>query len=108
MAEKRRRFYLSPPFQSAVMKRVSRYLEPDNRSKRRAQVIVRAVVEIHFVANIETQTDRPEMPFKTATGIESPHHVVIAQTGNRARESSKCGGRIIQAEIDETAFGGNK
>ena len=90
------------------MKRVSRYLEPDNRPKRRLQIMVRVVVEIHFVADIQTQSDWPEMPFKTATGIESPHHVVFAQTGDRTGEGSKCRRRIIQAEIDEPAFSGNK
>src|ERR1700730_11934593 len=70
--------------------------------------MVCVVVEIHFVADIQTQSDGPEMPFKTATSIEGPHHVVFAQTGNRAREGSKCRWRIIQAEIDETAFRGNK
>src|ERR1700688_4764552 len=70
--------------------------------------MVRVVVEIHFVADIQTQSDRPEMPFKAATGIESPRHVVLAQTGDRAREGSEGRGRIIQAEINESAFSGNK
>ncbi len=69
---------------------------------------MRAIVEIHFVADIQPQSDRPEMPFQTATGIESPHHVIFAQTGDRARKRSKRRGRIIQAEIDEPAFSSNE
>ena len=75
-------------------------LETDDRPKGRLQIVVRVVVEIHFVANIQTQSNRPEMPFKTATGIESPGHVIFAQPRNRTREGPKCRWRIIQAEID--------
>src|SRR6202166_3756466 len=84
------------------------FSETNNRPKGGLQITVRAIVEIHFVADIQPQSDRPEVPFQTATSIESPHHVIFAQTGDRARKRSECRGRIIQAEIDEPAFSGNE
>src|ERR1700674_3388791 len=108
MAKKKAEILFVSAFFNSCYETRQLYLEPDNRAKCRLQIVVRVVVEIHLVADIQTQSNRPEMPFKTATGIESPRHVVFAQTGDRTREGSKCRRRIIQAEIDEPAFSGNE
>src|ERR1700732_5117245 len=95
-------------FYPTVMKRPHSFLETDNRPKGRLQIVVGVVVEIHFVSDIQTQSNGPEMSFKTAAGIEGAGDVGFAQTGDRASERPKCRGRIIQAEIDKPAFRGNK
>src|ERR1700676_324470 len=76
----------------------------DDRAKGGAQVVMRAVLEVHFVADIKTQPNGTEMSLKAAARIESSHHVVVTKTRNRARECSECGGRLIQAEIYNPAF----
>ncbi len=70
--------------------------------------MVRPVVEIHLVADVQTQADRSEMPFKSATGIESPHHVFSPQIQRQSSRTFESYWGIVQAEIDKSALSGKK
>ena len=61
-----------------------------------------------FTGHINVDGPKERRQAKNAAGVERPHHVVLAQAGNRARESSKGRGRIIQPEIDDPTLGGNE
>ena len=63
---------------------VQRDLETDHRPKGRAEIVMRAVGKIHFVAYIEAQANRADMRFQSATRIKRGHHVVLSQILDRA------------------------
>lgn len=63
-------------------------LEPDIRTECRAKVVVRAVVKIHFIADVQAQANRAYVAFQAATGIKSPHHVVITEVLHAADEGA--------------------
>ncbi len=77
----------------------------DNWAKGGAQVVVRSIIEVHLVAHIESHADRADVRFKTAAGVESANHVILAQSGHRTGERSEGGRRIVQPEVDEATFG---
>jgi hypothetical protein len=43
--------------------------EPEDRTKRNPQVVVRAVVEVDLVANFKTQTHRTQARLHSSSGI---------------------------------------
>lgn len=78
--------------------------EAKNRAEGDAQIVVRAVVEIDFVADVETQADRPEMTLQSPARIEHTVDIVGAEAVDATEESSEGGGSGIDTEIDEAAF----
>src|ERR1700687_2976708 len=83
-------------------------LETNHRTERNTQVVMSSVVEIDFIANIETQPYWSKMCLKPAAWIENPVHVLCAQTGHRTCEGVKSCRPGIEAEVHETSFDGNK
>ena len=80
------------------------WLEAKNRAESDAQIVVRAVVEIDFVAAVEAQADRPEMTLQSSARIEHPVDIVGAEAVDATEESSESGGSGIDTEIDESPF----
>jgi hypothetical protein len=78
--------------------------EAKNRAERDAQIVVRAVVEIDFVADVEAQADRPEMTLQSSARIEHTVDVVGAEAVDATEESSESGGSGFDTEIDEATF----
>jgi len=86
---------------------VSYLLEAELRSRGYAQVVVGAVIEIHFVADINTQADRAGERFHTDTGIEDAVSVARSHAIHRANEA---GDRSVirGVEVDEATLQGSE
>src|SRR5580693_7616975 len=83
-------------------------LEPNIRTKRDAQVVMRAVVEINIIADVQAQPDRAEMAFEAATGIEQAVDVSGAETFDSAGEGVERGWTIVKSKIHESTFYGDE
>jgi hypothetical protein len=66
------------------------------------------VVEINLVARVETQADRADVAFRTATWIQGTHHILIAEILHAADEGAEIGGCGIEPRIQETALDCNE
>jgi hypothetical protein len=83
-------------------------LEAKNRAKGDAQVVVRAVIKIHFIPDIEANADRSKMSLQPTAWVENPTYVIGAQAIDAADESSDRGGSAIEPKINEAAFEGDE
>jgi hypothetical protein len=79
-------------------------LETNHRAEGNAQIIVRAVVEINFIAYVKAQADRSKMALQAAAGIKNSVHVTGAQSVDATEKSPESGGSAIDTEIDEATF----
>src|SRR2546425_6246152 len=66
--------------------------------------MVRAVVEIDFIASIQPQSYGTEMSLEAQARIEHATHVLRPQAVNRACEGPNRGRRRVEAKIDESAL----
>src|ERR1700722_1861822 len=78
--------------------------EANVRAKGHAQVIVSAVVEIHFIANIQAQADRSDVAFESAAGIEDGVDVSGAEAFDGTGERIKGSRTIVEAKVHESPF----
>jgi hypothetical protein len=66
------------------------------------------MVEINFVANVETQANGSKVAHQSTARIEHAVDVAGAQTIDAAKERSQVGRSAVDAKIDEAAFQGNE
>jgi hypothetical protein len=90
------------------MASVTKDLEPKGWTERDAQVVVGSVVEVHFVADVESKADRTEMALQSATGVQHPVYIVCTQSAYGAKEGSQRGWRVVDSKIDEAALQRNE
>ena len=81
-------------------------LEANVRSKGRTEIVVSAMIEIDFIADIEPNTDRPDMALQAAAWIKRAHDVVIPEILDIAEEGTNGRRRAAEMSIQETAFDG--
>ena len=67
-----------------------------------------AALEVDFVADINPQTDGPEISLDAATRIDDTNHVIGAKTANRARKRRKSNRSRRKHEIVAATFYSNK
>ena len=79
-------------------------LETDIGAKSDAQVVVRAVVDVDFVTDVETKANRAETALDSAAGIEHTADIISTEISDAAEESSEGGRRVVDSKIDEAAF----
>jgi hypothetical protein len=79
-------------------------LETDDRSDGDAQIVVRAVVEIDLIADVEPQSDYSPMRFDAAPRIHRGVPVRPAKGGNRTGECVKRRRSRVKAEVHEAAL----
>lgn len=70
------------------------------RAKLDLQIVARAVVEVDFVANVETQSDMPEISFNSASGIQHAEGSVGPKGSNLSCEAG-----VSTSEVQKPAFG---
>ena len=70
--------------------------------------MVRAVVEIHLVADIEAQADRSEVTLQAAARIQDTVHTIAAQAVHRAEERADRRRRVAQLKVNESALEGDE
>ena len=76
------------------------FLETNNRPKGGLQITVRAIVEIHFVADIQPQSDRPEMSFETESDVSYTslgHKALMAGFIHQVGGSASDGTSLVSA-----------
>jgi hypothetical protein len=78
--------------------------EAKNRAQGDTQVMVRSVVEVDFLTDVEAQADRSQMRLQSAAAIKHAVSIVGAQAVDAAQESSHGGGSRVEAEVGEAAF----
>jgi len=80
----------------------------NERTKRDSQVVVRAAIEIHFVADIESQANRPEAPLESAAWVEDTTHIFGAQILYRTGKRIEGRGSRVKTRIEDASFYRNK
>ncbi len=73
-------------------------LEPELRSRGESEVMVGAIIEIHFVASLNSNSEPPDEAFQSAAGVE---HTVGVATGNPVKCSLD---GVAPVEIEEAAL----
>lgn len=69
---------------------------------------MRPAVEVHLVADVETQADGPHVTFESPAGIKDAIDAVGAKPLNRARKRVKGGWTVVKAENEPSAFHGDE
>src|SRR5450755_2014504 len=78
--------------------------ESENRAECDAEIVMRAVVEIDFIADVQSQADWSQVPLQSSSGIENATYVIGAQVVGAAEERSQGGRSAVQTEIDEATL----
>src|SRR2546430_12557091 len=77
--------------------------ESSYRSKREPQIIVRAIVEINFVANFKSQSDRSDCRFHTRCWIDRSVPVRYSQAEKRAHRIANI--ELQRCDLSSSATG---
>lgn len=70
--------------------------------------MARTVVEIHLVAGVETQAERPHVTFESAAGVKHAVDAVCAKPLNRAGKRVEGGWTVVKAENEASALRGDE
>src|SRR6476646_5606120 len=89
----------APPFVQPVL-----FLEADRRRERDAKVVVRATVEIHFIARFEAESDWSDECLNAAAGIRREVRTRVAELVERTGERIGGSGAVAGAELKESNF----
>ena len=81
-----------------------RSLEPEDRTEGYAQVVVRAVVEVDFVAEFKAQSQRAEAGLRSCSRIHGRVQAGGANAEERALKRGKREEAWAEAEIDKAGF----
>src|ERR1700676_4192088 len=92
----------SPGWQSSPVSQLN--LEPDDGAEGDAEIVVRSLIEIDFVAGFESQTDRAEREFCSGAGIQSGVQVSGAESEDRAGDVAIGQQTGAQAKIHEACL----
>jgi hypothetical protein len=79
-------------------------LEAEDRSEGNAQIVVRAVVEVDFVAYVKTKANGSYMRHQSAAGIENGVHVVRAQVIHAADKVPGVAGALSMRKSTKPPF----
>src|SRR5262249_21456939 len=89
-------------------KRLTERSELERWAERHAEVVMRSVVEIHLIANVESHADRSDVGLKAAAWIQNATDIVAPQSVEAAKESAHRGGSVVETCVDKSAFEGQE
>src|SRR5947209_11996747 len=79
-------------------------LELERWSKRDAEVVVRSTVEIDFIAHIQAQSNRTEVPLQAAARVQHTAHITAPQSVDAAEEGSDSSRSVVETRVAEATF----